>query len=900
MAGPQPIDDPVKFSEVLWKELQHLGKVPANEPVPASAKEIFQRMGRAPDDQASSALCLSGGGIRSATFNLGVIQAITRFGLLGKFDYLSSVSGGGYIAGWLRAWLHRESLPKVAAALSQPAAAATFDPLAPEPRQLDHLREYSNYLTPRVGLFSADTWAFVAITLRNLILNWLVLVPGIAVVVTFPQVALIVANGSPVDLVDWGYVALGLAMLSAVWASAAIHRFRRRRTSPASQGAILAGGIAPLWLSCLLLSIAGLWLKGGTYSITFYWLVSALWCLGVPTLGWVLARLTSGPQPHAPSDRSELAGLLLSGGVITVLFFELLRNLLGPLQHAPAIYVITAVPILLAVYLLARTLFVAFASWAADDDRVQPSEVSPSEWEHADREWWARLSGWILLIGLSWMGISTIVVLGGYFIGLTHQVLATHVLAGTGGLLGLITARLGAHPETTGNGKRPSPSPIKELLLSALAPLTLVVIIMLLAHLVSWAAHYTIPAYQNLLHVNANWEAEPLADMEQLVHAVGGFLIVPVVFIVLSWALGWVVNINRFSAHGQYRDRLTRAYLGASHLERKPDPFTGFDPSDNIRLHELTPDSAVRPFPVINTTLNLVKSAEHLAWQQRKAESFSMTPLFCGNFHDGYRPSRDYGGTNGVSLATAVTISGAAANPNAGYHSSPLVTFLMTLFNVRLGCWLGNTNKFGQHTYRDSGPRHAGGALFSELLGFTDAEHGYVNLSDGGHFDNLGIYEMVLRRCRFILASDVDQDPGHDFEDLGNVIRKVRIDFGVPITFEKKIRILPRGDQGEAGLVCALAQIHYGAVDPGAQPGWIVYIKPTLSVTPEAPYDVIAFSRSSSMFPHEPTSDQWFTEAQFESYRALGDSLASQLGGGLPFSDVPGFVGAVKKTLPVG
>src|SRR3989441_1997500 len=117
-----------------------------------------------------SALCLSGGGVRSATFNLGVLQGLARCGLLNKFDYLSTVSGGGFIGGWLTAWIYREGpaagkLPvtTVAARLSdQPS-----DPMKPEPPPLYKLRVYANYLTPRKGLLGVDTWTLVAVYLRN-------------------------------------------------------------------------------------------------------------------------------------------------------------------------------------------------------------------------------------------------------------------------------------------------------------------------------------------------------------------------------------------------------------------------------------------------------------------------------------------------------------------------------------------------------------------------------------------------------------------------------------------------------------------------------------------------------------------------------------------------------------
>ena len=178
------------------------------------------------------------------------------------------------------------------------------------------------------------------------------------------------------------------------------------------------------------------------------------------------------------------------------------------------------------------------------------------------------------------------------------------------------------------------------------------------------------------------------------------------------------VNINRFSLHEIYRDRLTRAFLGASR-RRRPDPFTGFDEDDDVQMHELWPrrtgDAAAadewRPFHILNLTLNIV-SAKRLAWQERKAASFTVSPLHCGtssksnpwnkeggNQHDcaegAYRPSREYGGARGMSLGTAMAISGAAANPSMGYHSSPAITLLLTIFNLRLGWWLGNPGAEG-------------------------------------------------------------------------------------------------------------------------------------------------------------------------------------------------------------
>ena len=140
----------------------------------------------------------------------------------------------------------------------------------------------------------------------------------------------------------------------------------------------------------------------------------------------------------------------------------------------------------------------------------------------------------------------------------------------------------------------------------------------------------------------------------------------------------------------------------------------------------------------------------------------------------------------GISLGTALTISGAAASPNMGYHSSPIVGLVMTLFNVRLGAWLGNPGRpAGDKTFDSEGPRLSARSLMYEALGLTDSKKPYVYLTDGGHFENLGLYELVQRRCRLIVVSDASCDPDFEFEDLGNAIRKIRIDLGIEILMDR-------------------------------------------------------------------------------------------------------------------
>ena len=910
--GPPPPTEPVPagpggsftFAQVLWAELRHLGRHDGGAPAPPDASSVYARIGGYEPEKALSALCFSGGGIRSATFNLGVLQALAKLGLLDRFDYLSSVSGGGYIAGWLKKWLHVRPLATLSQILADPTRDPEVTPLQPEPKPIDYLREYSNYLTPRVGLFSADTWAAAALIVRNLILNWLVLVPVLAVIVAVPQLALLIAAASPMaspgqpnPTAAWGANALHTAAVLALWASAAAYHLRRDRNRPATEKAVLMLVVVPLLLACLALAFAGLWLRAEAYDDPHLWGFSLLWCAGIPLFGWLLAVVSTRGQTGSPGVISDLAGIVLSGGIVAVPLFALTRSSLPALEARPPLFIVFAVPILLGLYLLARSLFVAFASLGerrgTTPEKAVPAAPSATEIGHADREWWARLSGWILLFAVAWLGGSAIVVLGQYLL----TMIAGKAVALMGGASGLAAALLGASSSTSGKSDRQDAptSRVAEWSLRLLAPLTIVFVAIGLAEMNARGAGFLTGLPASELRVDRMSWRPTLPVGLHLADVLGGPFASLVAAVFASWLLGWVVNVNRFSAHGLYRNRLVRAYLGASNLSRQADPFTGFDPRDDLPLHELAGGASPRPLLVVNATLNLVRG-QKLAWQQRKAESFSMTPLFCGNFHDGYRLSREYGGSDGISLGAAITTSGAAANPNAGYHSSPLVSFLMTLFNVRLGCWLGNTNEHGAKVFRSSGPRHAWMSLFADLLGFTDARHAYVSLSDGGHFENLGAYEMVLRRCRQIVVVDVGQDPTHSLEDLGNLVRKVRVDFGIPITFETPIAILPRAVAG-SGLLCALGTIGYDEVDRGTSPGQLLYLKPTLRGPSEVPYDVFSYARSSRDFPHQTTADQWFSESQFESYRALGQYLAGRLGEGGSARDLPSLFEATKKKL---
>jgi len=278
---------------------------------------------------------------------------------------------------------------------------------------------------------------------------------------------------------------------------------------------------------------------------------------------------------------------------------------------------------------------------------------------------------------------------------------------------------------------------------------------------------------------------------------------------------------------------------------------------------------------------------KELAWQQRKAASFTFTPLYCGyefpELPPGYCPSEKFATKavfsrrpNPITLATAMAISGAAASPNMGYHSAPAPAFLMTVFNVRLGWWLGNPRK--EKGYQKSGPLNVLGRLLCELFGLTNEQEKYVYLSDGGHFENLGIYELVRRRCRFIVACDAEEDHTFGFGGLGNAIEKCRSDFGVDIDINVEPIRRPT-EAGHSEWHCAIGTIHYSRVDRDGRDGILVYLKSSL--TGDEPTDVLRYGAANPGFPHQSTGDQWFDESQFESYRVLGFHIAEEVFGAL-------------------
>lgn len=854
--------------EVLEGEFVALhGELPKNYSTSASEAERLKAIWSAIHDlpEKRAALCISGGGIRSATFGLGILQGLARCGLLGKFHYLSTVSGGGYIGSWLTAWIHRTEagLTSVVAQLARPRDDARPNP---EPIEIQNLRSYSNYLAPRLGVFSADSWTLIATYIRNLLLTSLVMIPLIAAALTIPWLyeAVLMTNPIPYTSIPLWIGVAGVAMGVAYMGINLPCGGNKR----GSQRSFLIFCLLPLFIAALSMTIYWAWFVAygrATPKWSFFGMTPTHQVVPFIYLGMLmhfLSWLTSLFRAHG-FRLKEFVAVIVSGGIGGwMLWLGATKFFPQPLAVAE-LYGVLGVPLFLTFFFLAVVTFAGISSrWTKDEDR----------------EWWARAAGWFLVLLLGWMAISALVIFGPLLLSKTISTLSA---GGIAGFIAVLAGRSSWVPANTSERAKAGPM---ALIFSKTAAIASVVFIAVLMILITRAATWLMLKIGDQLGFDWNLNA-PSHLLGATVEYLNVLLYTPTEILVLfalalagfGLAMAHVIDPNKFSLHAVYRDRIIRAYLGASNKKRNPNPFTGFDEKDNIRMRELWIDKQFgkRLLPVVNIALNLV-GGEKLAWQERKAESFTVSPLHCGSPEVGYRKCdgavrRRYGSEHGISLGTAVTISGAAASPNMGYHSSPLVAFILTLLNVRLGAWLGNPGKAGDATFHLGYPNFSVRPMIAEAFGQTNDKSPYVYLSDGGHFENLGLYEMVLRRCHFIVVSDAGEDPACSFADLGESIRKIRIDLGISIDFGE-ISIFPRGDdlaQNQKGRNCAIGRIRYSMVDgPSAPDGVLIYIKPVCYG--DEPRDIYEYFKKNPAFPHESTKDQFFSESQFESYRMLG------------------------------
>jgi hypothetical protein len=854
-------------------------------------------------------LAFSGGGIRSATFNLGVLQALARWRLLRAFDYLSTVSGGGYIGGWLMAWMHHQGIgiqqveEKLSASPDSPREAS-------DPPEVHFLRDYSNYLTPRKGLLGADFWAFAASYLRNTILNQIILLLALLSLLLLPRSFVYLLHllenteeslsGKFSETIQAymvsQYLALGLGLALAFLAVVfigmnliSVDPGRKRRDCWFTyQWAVQSLIVAPLFLAAALFTYGLGWfltewqiVERPLYRAPLlgFALYFGLWAGALAVRSIVRASIKSTGN-GGPKVSRLLATAAVTGAIGGYLFVPFARVLI-PAGAASGIaftkwHVMTfGTPVTVGMMLAAGVLHIGLLGRSMID---------------AHREWWGRLGGWLMIYAFGWFFLFLIAVYFpaglGQFLTWEQLRYPTHPLTFTGVLAWIASTAYGvAFGKSDTSGKVISDASSREKVLHYLARLSPYAFILgLLLGLSLLAAKIS------------NWItgiAWPTLELPSDFYFHWGVPVTCALLFAAAVVFSWRVDINEFSIHYLYRNRLVRCYLGASVPGRNAQPFTGFSDADNFPLSSLhipeesTDPKDARPIPIVNTSLNVVRGKE-LALQTRKARSFAFTPLYGGftrqpagtkAWEAFFGPTKKAGSLlpgykDGITLGTSIAISGAAASPNMGSYSEPPLAFLMTLFDVRLGWWIANpAGKRWPH----GSPRVGFYWLLRELLGATNDDSDYVYLSDGGHFENLALYELVRRRCKLIVACDASCDPARGFGDLHNAMERCRTDLGVEIVFEDLDPLRPQKGTSDESTWRSKAHfvtgtIRYNPVS-AQEDGTIIYIKPAL--VDGDPDDVLAYAGINKCFPNDTTANQWFDETHFENYRALGQAAGA-------------------------
>ncbi|MEP6766825.1 MAG: patatin-like phospholipase family protein, partial [Gemmatimonadaceae bacterium] len=499
-----------------------------------------------------SALCLSGGGIRSATFALGVVQALATRSALTKFNYISTVSGGGFLGGWLSAWMKHAGPENAQRELHK----SPYVKLDPEPVPVKHLRTYTNYLSPKLGLLSADTWTLAATYIRNVLLNWLVIVPLIAMAVLVPWGAISCMNsdtsewaalGGPVNVFGFETrLLIALTYLLGLATGAYAVRFvhsdepdarKKSNNKPLTQGktqsAFLLKCLAPLVTSAIALTTAfylswrwdfGLQGRTPQNAMMFFTGFGVLLHL----LGWLWAW---------PFRRKhfflDFLLIVFSGGTIGALSGVIALRLV---EADSKLYVAVAMPLFLLLLMLSGQIYLGVASRRSTD---------------SDREWGARFNAWIFIVVVSWATICAIIVYGPEWFSAGYRAL---VGGSIGGLSGIITLMVGGSSKTNGKSSevgsaisatKPLTKQIADVALGLAAPIFAVALVILISALDLLAVKLTCAKLDFACRSNGALTIYEAAHYVYPLTVLG----LMIALVAIGYFFGYFIDTNEFSLH---------------------------------------------------------------------------------------------------------------------------------------------------------------------------------------------------------------------------------------------------------------------------------------------------------------------------------------------------------------
>lgn len=729
-------------------------------------------------------LALSGGGIRSSTFNLGLLQGLNKYGILNFLDYVSTVSGGGYVGGFWTAWRSRKnnSGDTIFPRQNNSSDASMYDRPDAETKEIRHLREFSNFLVPRLGLFSVDAGRIVISILSAVI---------------------------PSLIFSFGTLAVVLLIYKI---SAALMT--------------VSSGIGPpvLPLATIILITA------------------------------LILIITEVIWPEPLTKNQKLSYRLC--GVIAVIFVGFLWFWIAEKNES-----VINIPALLPAYIWVLTsLLFVIAIWLFSRINVNfkiQTAISSARRVAARLLYVAGV--WVVVFGLWWFAeyIFDFFQRQPSFTALVASVLAA--LSGMFARIQLLVGRKTKKPVGESVGSKLKPFIPQLLAYTAVGIMFVMIGIVLIA--LSGGTN-------GIIFGQPSGNTAGIFSDNLFILKVLGI----VLFILLFTAL--TMDPNRVSLHSFYRSRIARAYLGASldsdekaettekiKSAKSTERYVEEQEDDDIPLSDCTQNS---PLHLICCAANDLASKDVMTSLYRGAASAVLSPK-------AFSVDNKWKAWNELefkspSLGAAVTASAAALNSHMGSMSmklGPAVRFLMTALNLRLGLWTLSPESNGHSIIRKIIP---GSAFIKEMLGISTIDGNEVLLSDGGHFENMGLYELIRRHCRYIILSDCGMDSDIAFDDFGNAVRRIRSDFGVDIQID--LSPLKPGKNGFSRQSMVAGDIHY----PTGDTGILLYYKPTM--VGNEPADVLQYHNRNASFPHESTGDQFYDEAQWESYRRLGEHAA--------------------------
>jgi Patatin-like phospholipase len=413
-----------------------------------------------------SALCISGGGIRSATFALGVLQGFakrsvdledkaTRPCLLADFDFLSTVSGGGYVGSWFSSWMQRVGISAVLHELAERPAKK----IDPEARPILYLRNYTNYLNPHLGLFSGDTWALVATTVRNVLLNWFVLIPFLAATLLIPVLYTLVLDNSLPLKYDWP-LWLGF-VFGVIGTGTLLHNLPSFGNNKGDEQVFIRGCLAPLIATAVCISTWWHWVPTNLSS-TVPWYYFAAYGAAIHLGGLLLAIVLSKASKSDNFDPKNLKWLrllftfpaaMVTGGLGAWLIWlkaDAIHDL--PIN----LYACIAVPLVQFTLMTVGVLSVGISSKVTTDD---------------DREWWSRAGGWMMIAALGWLVFFALVLLLPELIKLeTMTWKAKGSFSAVSGMLAWYVTKMGSKSKSVPADAEAGPAPQSPTLMDKLEP----------------------------------------------------------------------------------------------------------------------------------------------------------------------------------------------------------------------------------------------------------------------------------------------------------------------------------------------------------------------------------------------------------------------------------------------